>query len=88
MEWFGEVRIELPDGARPASNDYLDKMKLLYDALSEYLGGMELEPAMLGLAGGLETYLDDDDLNGAAEGRSGYPPRPPRESGDRVRGPR
>ena len=57
-------------GAKPAENGYADKMELLYDALSEYLGGMEFEPAVLGLEGRLETYLylDAEDPEGAAQG--------------------
>ena len=67
---FVEVRISLAHGTKPADDEYLDKMELLYDALSEYLGGMEFEPAMLGSEGTLETYLylDAEDPEGAAEG--------------------
>ena len=90
MEWFVEVRISLAHGAKPADAGYADKMELLYDALSEYLGGTEFEPAMLGLEGGLETYLylDADDPKGPRRGRSRCSRRPPRGSGGRVRGPR
>ena len=69
MEWFVEVRIVLAHRAKPA-DDYLDKMDLLYEALSEYLGGMEFEPAILGPEGALETYvyLDAEDPEDAVEG--------------------
>lgn len=70
MEWFVEVRIAFAQEAKPTDAGYADKMDLLYDALSEYLSGMEFEPAVLGLEGGLETYLylNADDPEGAAEG--------------------
>ena len=71
MEWFVEVRIVLAQGAKPTDMGYADKMELLYDALSEYLGGMEFEPAMLGSEGGLETYVYLDAEAGYGGGRRG-----------------
>lgn len=73
MEWSVEVRIAFAHGMKPAENGYADKIELLYDALSEYLGGMEFEPAMIGSEGVLETYvyLDAENPEDAAEGALG-----------------
>lgn len=57
MEWYAEIAVRFARPMPVQTEGYTERVERFYDALSEYLGGLEYEPSMLCRERGIETYV-------------------------------
>lgn len=85
MEWYVEIAVRFAGPVPVQTEGYSERVEKLEDLLSEYLGGEEFEPSMLGFAGRLEIYAYVE--AGSPETAAELALRPFRESAEAAWGP-
>jgi hypothetical protein len=62
-DWYVEIRGDYPEPVDIHTQEQLDSLDRFYDALSEYLGGEDFEPAISSRAEAYETWVYIDAAN-------------------------